>query len=64
MVGCIIVAGGEIIGEGWHRYYGQGHAEVQAVQNVKERGNRAFLFHFGSQNKKTLDWICFGCRKW
>lgn len=43
MVGCVIVAGGEIIGEGWHEHYGQGHAEVQAVQNVRERGNDSRL---------------------
>jgi diaminohydroxyphosphoribosylaminopyrimidine deaminase/5-amino-6-(5-phosphoribosylamino)uracil reductase len=39
MVGCVIVAEGEIIGEGWHQNYGRGHAEVQAVSNVHERGN-------------------------
>lgn len=39
MVGCVIVNGGEIIGEGWHERYGEGHAEVQAVKDVKEKGN-------------------------
>lgn len=38
MVGCVIVsADGRIIGEGWHRRYGEGHAEVNAVASVKER---------------------------
>ncbi len=37
MVGAVIVApGGRIIGEGWHRRCGQGHAEVNAVASVKE----------------------------
>ena len=30
MVGCVLVAGGRIIGEGWHRNYGKHHAEVEA----------------------------------
>lgn len=43
MVGCVLVANNEIIGEGWHQNYGQGHAEVQAVKNAKERGNESRL---------------------
>jgi diaminohydroxyphosphoribosylaminopyrimidine deaminase/5-amino-6-(5-phosphoribosylamino)uracil reductase len=35
MVGCVIVAEGIIIGEGFHQYYGGPHAEVYAVQSVK-----------------------------
>lgn len=34
MVGCVIVAGGRVIGEGWHRKWGEGHAEVNAVASV------------------------------
>ncbi len=37
LVGCVIVKGGNIIGEGWHRKYGQAHAEVHAVANVKDK---------------------------
>jgi diaminohydroxyphosphoribosylaminopyrimidine deaminase/5-amino-6-(5-phosphoribosylamino)uracil reductase len=37
MVGAVIVAGGKIIGEGWHRKFGQGHAEVNAVASVSDR---------------------------
>lgn len=37
MVGAVIVArDGRIIGEGWHRCYGEGHAEVNAVASVSE----------------------------
>jgi diaminohydroxyphosphoribosylaminopyrimidine deaminase/5-amino-6-(5-phosphoribosylamino)uracil reductase len=37
MVGAVIVAAdGRVIGEGWHRRCGQGHAEVNAVASVKE----------------------------
>ncbi|MCC8071888.1 MAG: bifunctional diaminohydroxyphosphoribosylaminopyrimidine deaminase/5-amino-6-(5-phosphoribosylamino)uracil reductase RibD [Bacteroidales bacterium] len=37
MVGAVIVADGRIIGEGYHRRYGEGHAEVNAIASVKER---------------------------
>lgn len=36
MVGAVIVAKGQIIGEGWHRRYGEAHAEVNAVASVSE----------------------------
>ncbi len=34
MVGCVIVHNGVIIGEGYHRRYGEAHAEVNAVNAV------------------------------
>lgn len=38
MVGCVIVSkSGDIIGEGYHRKYGEAHAEVEAVKSVKSR---------------------------
>jgi diaminohydroxyphosphoribosylaminopyrimidine deaminase/5-amino-6-(5-phosphoribosylamino)uracil reductase len=36
MVGCVIVHNGRIIGEGFHREYGQPHAEVNAIRSVRE----------------------------
>ncbi len=38
MVGCVLVAGGRIIGQGYHREYGKAHAEVNAIQSVKPEG--------------------------
>jgi diaminohydroxyphosphoribosylaminopyrimidine deaminase / 5-amino-6-(5-phosphoribosylamino)uracil reductase len=35
MVGAVIVHKGRIIGEGWHRKYGEEHAEVHAVNSVR-----------------------------
>lgn len=35
-VGSVIVAGDRIIGEGYHRRYGEPHAEVNAIESVKE----------------------------
>ncbi|MDJ1494340.1 bifunctional diaminohydroxyphosphoribosylaminopyrimidine deaminase/5-amino-6-(5-phosphoribosylamino)uracil reductase RibD [Cytophagaceae bacterium DM2B3-1] len=37
MVGCVIVHNNRIIGEGWHQKYGSWHAEVNAIQSVKEK---------------------------
>lgn len=34
MVGCVIVCNDVIIGEGYHQYYGQTHAEVNAINSV------------------------------
>lgn len=36
MVGCVIVHNNKIIGEGWHKQYGEGHAEVNAVTAVED----------------------------
>lgn len=38
MVGAVIVCDGKIIGEGYHRKYGEPHAEVNAVNSVKDKG--------------------------
>lgn len=37
MVGSVIVYDGKIIGEGWHKKSGEGHAEVNAVNSVKDK---------------------------
>ncbi len=36
MVGAVLVHNGRIIGEGWHKIYGQPHAEVNCLQSVAE----------------------------
>jgi diaminohydroxyphosphoribosylaminopyrimidine deaminase / 5-amino-6-(5-phosphoribosylamino)uracil reductase len=40
LVGCVIVHDNQIIGEGWHRKYGEAHAEVNAIAAVE---NKALL---------------------
>lgn len=37
LVGAIIVHNGKIIGEGYHEKYGQAHAEVNAINSVKDQ---------------------------
>ena len=56
MVGSVIVYEGEIIGEGFHQEYGEGHAEVNAINSVNDKSllNKSTLYvnlepcaHFG-----------------
>ena len=37
IVGCVIVHEGKIIGEGWHKKAGDAHAEVNAINSVKDK---------------------------
>ena len=37
LVGCVIVFGNKIIGEGWHIKSGESHAEVIAIESVKNK---------------------------
>lgn len=38
LVGAVVVHGGRIIGEGYHRKYGEAHAEVNAIESVVDKG--------------------------
>jgi diaminohydroxyphosphoribosylaminopyrimidine deaminase/5-amino-6-(5-phosphoribosylamino)uracil reductase len=37
MVGCVIVKDSLIIGEGYHKHYGEAHAEVNAIASVSDK---------------------------
>lgn len=37
MVGAAVVYNGRIIGEGYHRKYGEAHAEVNAINAVEDK---------------------------
>ena len=45
MVGCVLVKGGEVVGEGWHERAGEAHAEINALRAAggKARGATAYL---------------------
>ena len=38
LVGCIIVKDGNVIGKGYHKKFGEAHAEVNAVNDARKKG--------------------------
>ena len=40
-VGAVLVRGGAIIGQGWHRRAGQAHAEIEALRDAQRKGQSA-----------------------
>jgi diaminohydroxyphosphoribosylaminopyrimidine deaminase/5-amino-6-(5-phosphoribosylamino)uracil reductase len=44
VVGAVIVAGNEVVGEGWHQRAGGPHAEVAALEAAGERARGATLY--------------------
>jgi diaminohydroxyphosphoribosylaminopyrimidine deaminase / 5-amino-6-(5-phosphoribosylamino)uracil reductase len=54
LVGAVLVKNGQIIGKGYHRFYGEAHAEVNAVRSCAESPAESDLYvtlepcsHFG-----------------
>jgi diaminohydroxyphosphoribosylaminopyrimidine deaminase/5-amino-6-(5-phosphoribosylamino)uracil reductase len=43
-VGCVLVRGGDIVGEGWHKRTGEAHAEVNAVREAGDRAEGATAY--------------------
>ncbi|HEX6750817.1 MAG TPA: bifunctional diaminohydroxyphosphoribosylaminopyrimidine deaminase/5-amino-6-(5-phosphoribosylamino)uracil reductase RibD [Longimicrobium sp.] len=44
MVGCVVVRDGRVVGEGWHREYGQPHAEVEALRAAGDAAHGATAY--------------------
>jgi len=43
-VGCVIVADGEVVGEGWHEKTGGPHAEIMALKQAKKQASGAVAY--------------------
>ena len=53
-VGCVLVKQGKVVGEGWHKKAGEGHAEVNALHMAGNHAKGATAYvtlepcsHFG-----------------
>ena len=44
MVGCVIVKGGKVIAEDWHKFCGSAHAEVGALKKAGARARGATMY--------------------
>lgn len=44
MVGAVVVAGGQVVGEGYHARYGEAHAEVVALRQAGDRARGATVY--------------------
>ena len=71
MVGAVVTAAdGRIVGEGWHRRFGDAHAEVNAFAEAGERARGGTLYvslepccHFGKTPPCTTAVIASGVRR-
>jgi diaminohydroxyphosphoribosylaminopyrimidine deaminase / 5-amino-6-(5-phosphoribosylamino)uracil reductase len=43
-VGCVIVKDGDIVGEGWHQWAGQAHAEINALKQAADKAEGATVY--------------------
>lgn len=44
MVGCIITKNARVVGEGWHKYYGDAHAEINALKQAKDKAKGSIVY--------------------
>jgi len=44
LVGCIIVKRGKIVGRGYHKKYGEAHAEINALKSAGKKANNATMY--------------------
>ncbi len=69
-VGCLLVNDTGIVGEGWHQYAGQEHAEINALRNAGEKAQGATAYvtlepccHYGRTPPCTEALIKAGVKK-
>lgn len=69
-VGCVVVAEGAVVGEGWHRVAGGDHAEIIALRQAGKRAAEATLYltlepcnHYGRTPPCTDAVVAAGIRR-
>ena len=70
MVGCVIVKRGRIVGQGYHKKYGEEHAEVNALRAAGKKANNATMYitlepcsHWGKTSPCTEKIVESGVRE-
>ena len=70
MVGAVIVRGGKIVGRGWHKRFGDRHAEANALLEAGKKARGADLYgtlepcnHYGKQPACTKAILRAGIRR-
>ncbi len=70
MVGAVLIKDEQVVGKGYHRYFGGPHAEVEAIKNAGEKAKGGTLFvslepccHFGKTPPCTEAIIKAGIKK-
>jgi len=70
LVGCIIVKRGKIVGRGYHKKYGEEHAEINALRAAGKKANNATMYvniepcsHWGKTSPCTEKIVEAGIRE-
>jgi len=70
LVGCIIVKRGKIVGRGYHKKYGEAHAEINALKAAGKKANNATMYvnvepcsHWGKTSPCTEKIVEAGIRE-
>jgi len=70
LVGCIIVKRGKIVGRGYHKKYGEAHAEINALKSAGKKAKNATMYvniepcsHWGKTSPCTETIVESGIRE-
>jgi diaminohydroxyphosphoribosylaminopyrimidine deaminase/5-amino-6-(5-phosphoribosylamino)uracil reductase len=70
LVGCVIVKRGKIVGKGYHKKYGEAHAEINALKVAGKKANNASMYvniepcsHWGKTSPCTEKIVEAGVRE-
>ena len=70
LVGCVIVKRGKIVGKGWHKKYGEEHAEINALRDAGKKAKNAGMYvtlepcsHWGKTSPCTEKIVEAGIRE-
>ena len=70
LVGCVIVKRGNIVGKGYHKKYGEEHAEIDALRTAGKKANNATMYvniepcsHWGKTSPCTEKIVEAGIRE-